>query len=70
MSCKSCSSTNEAEFTAEIMIHFSDRRHLENPGVLAFPRISVCLDCGFSCLTIPEAELQALREANAAPAAS
>jgi hypothetical protein len=65
MSCKLCSSTNEAEFAAEIMIHFSGRRHLENPGVLTFPRISVCLDCGLTRFTIPETELSLVREGHA-----
>jgi len=65
MSCKLCSSTNETEFNAEIMIHFSGRRHLDNPGVLTFPRISVCLVCGATWFTIPETELRLLREGNA-----
>jgi hypothetical protein len=65
MSCKLCSSTNETEFAAEIMIHFSDRRHLDNPGVLTFPKLSVCLDCGSTWFTIPETELRLVREGNA-----
>jgi hypothetical protein len=67
MSCKLCSSTNETEFAAEIMIHFSGRSHLENPGVLIFPRISVCLDCGSTWFTIPETELRLVREGNVPP---
>jgi hypothetical protein len=62
VACKLCSSENQAEFTAEIMIHFSGLRHIENPGVLAFPKVSVCLDCGSSQFTIPKTELQTLRE--------
>jgi hypothetical protein len=65
MSCKLCSSTNETEFAAEIMIHFSGHGHLENPGVLTFPRISVCLDCGSTWFTIPETELRLVREGSA-----
>ena len=65
MSCVLCSSTNEAEFTAEMMIHFSGRKHLENPGVLTFSKMLVCLDCGLTRLTIAEAELKLLREGNA-----
>jgi len=65
MSCRVCSSTNEAEFTAEMMIHFSGRKHLENPGVLAFPEMLVCLDCGSTQSTIAKAELKLLREGNA-----
>jgi hypothetical protein len=70
MSCKLCSSSNETEFAAEIMIHFSACRHLENPGVLTFPRISVCLDCGATWFTIPETELRLVREGNAPYAAA
>jgi hypothetical protein len=62
MSCRLCSSTNEAEFPAEMMIHFSGRKHLENPGVLTFPEILVCLDCGSTRFRIAETELKLLRK--------
>ncbi len=70
MSCRLCSSTNEAEFTAEMMIHFSGRKHLENPGVLTFPEILVCLDCGSTRFRIADTELNLLREGNAPIAAA
>ena len=65
MGCRLCSSTNETGFTAEMMIHFSGRKHLENPGVLTFPRMVVCLDCGSARFRIAETELNLLREGNA-----
>jgi hypothetical protein len=65
MSCRVCSSKNEAEFTAEMMIHFNGRKHLENPGVLTFSEMLVCLDCGSTRFTIAEAELKLLRQGNA-----
>ena len=65
MSCTLCSSTNEAKFNAEVMIHFSGRKHLENPGVLTFPEMSVCLDWGSTQFKIAETELTLLREGNA-----
>jgi len=65
MSCMLCTSDNQAEFTAEIMLHFSGHRNINNPGILSFPKVSVCLDCGSSEFTIPEAELQELRAGNA-----
>lgn len=65
MSCMLCTSDNQAEFTAEIMIHLSGRRNIDDPGVLSFPKIAVCLDCGFSEFAIPEAELQKLKAMNA-----
>ena len=65
MSCRLCCSTNEAEFTAEMMIHFGGHKHLENPGVLTFSEMLVCLDCGSTRFTISERELTLLREGNA-----
>jgi len=65
MSCRLCCSTNEAEFTAEMMIHFGGRKHLDNPGVLTFSEILVCLDCGSTRFRIAEMELNLLREGNA-----
>jgi hypothetical protein len=62
MSCSQCSSLNEAEFTSELMIHFSGPSHLANPGVLAFPKILICLDCGASRFNTPTEELRSLRE--------
>jgi len=64
MNCKLCSSTNETEFDAEIMIHFDGRRHLENPGVPAFSEMLVCLDCGSTRFRIAETELNLLRKGN------
>ena len=60
MPCPSCASLNEKEFTAELMIHSSGLRHLDDPGVLAFPKIAVCMDCGSSRFTTAEAQLQLL----------
>ena len=65
MSCRLCSSMNEAEYTAEMLIHFSGRKHLKNPGVLTFSAVLVCLDCGSTRFRITEAELNLLREGNA-----
>jgi hypothetical protein len=70
MSCRSCFSTNEAEFTAEMMIHFTGRKHLENPGVLTFSTMLVCLDCGSARFSIAERELTLLKEGNASSTAT
>jgi hypothetical protein len=58
MYCLSCGSTKQAELTAEMMIHF--RGHRDNPGVLLFPEIRVCLGCGLSQFTVPETELASI----------
>lgn len=60
MSCLSCASLNQAEFTTEMMIHFSGPTRVDNPGVLTFPKILVCMDCGFSRFTTTEAQLRLL----------
>jgi hypothetical protein len=70
MSCESCSSGNQVELTAEMMIHFSGCTHLAKPGVLLFPKVLICLDCGFSRFNIPQTELPLLRAAGAPSAAA
>ena len=70
MSCPSCASLNLAEFPTEIMIHLGGLTHPTDPGVLVFPKVLVCLACGCSRLSIPEAELRPLREASARSAAA
>jgi hypothetical protein len=60
MSCPSCSSSNQAEFSSEIMMHLSGAKNLDKPGVWVFAKISVCLDCGFARWTVPPSELAQL----------
>jgi hypothetical protein len=59
--CALCQSDNHAEFAAELNLQFLGLRNLGTPSVLLFPKVSVCLDCGFSNFTTPEAELQKLK---------
>jgi hypothetical protein len=35
---------------------------VDNPGVLTFAKILVCMDCGFSRFTTTEAQLRVLRK--------
>jgi hypothetical protein len=67
MYCVICQSGNQAEFAAEMLIHFSGIKYVDKPGVLAFPRITICLDCGFSRFTTPKTELRALGNETRAP---
>jgi hypothetical protein len=60
MSCLSCATGNLSEFSAEMIIHFPDFKDLDKPGVWAFPKLFVCLDCGFSWFTTPKTELALL----------
>jgi hypothetical protein len=66
LGCVSCRSSNESTFVAETNIHFSELRNLNRPGVLVFPKVTICLDCGFTHCTLPERELCQLREDRAA----
>jgi hypothetical protein len=70
MSCRACGSRREAEFTAEVMIHFTGLHDQDKTGVLVFPRLLVCLDCGSSRFTTPEAELTQLARATSLDEAS
>jgi hypothetical protein len=60
MSCLLCGSGNQAELTAEMLIHFSGLKNLDKPGVWVFPKLLVCLDCGCSHFTVPEKELASI----------
>jgi hypothetical protein len=60
MQCASCTSSHQAELGTEINIHVRGRKRIEDPGVLIFPRLLVCLDCGFSCFIASENELACL----------
>jgi len=66
MNCRSCGSADQTEFGAEINIHFPGLKNLDKPAVLVFPRLVVCLECGFTQFTVPETELCLLRENAAA----
>ena len=58
--CPFCQSANRREFPAEINIHLPGVEGLTKPTVLAFPLITVCLDCGVAQFTVAEAELERL----------
>jgi hypothetical protein len=60
MICKSCSSENQRRFTSEINIHFPGLKNLDKPPVFVFPKLLVCMDCGFTEFNIPETELRLL----------
>jgi hypothetical protein len=68
VSCKSCQSTNTRTFSGEIDMHFPGLKGLNKPIVWVFPKIAVCLDCGFAEFLIPETELRLLAEGDSAAA--
>ena len=57
MSCKSCLSEHQSNLNGEIAIHFPGLKGLEKPIVWMFPKLLVCLECGFTEFTVPEREL-------------
>lgn len=61
MACKFCHSDHQTGFPAEINLHFPDEENLSKPTVWAFPRILICLDCGFAEFFVRPAELQELK---------
>ena len=61
MTCAFCASVNQAEFTAEINVHFRGLENIDYPGVLVFPKLLVCFNCGSTLFSIPETELSQLR---------
>jgi hypothetical protein len=60
MSCRSCGSGNQAELTAEMVIHFSGLKHLDKPSVWIFSKVLVCWDCGRFHFTVPKRELASI----------
>ena len=70
MSCKSCLSEKQTEFGSEINIDFRGRKGLDRSALLVFPKLVVCLDCGFTEFAISENELWQLRQGAEAPKAA
>jgi len=62
MSCKSCNSENQRNFSGEVAVHFPGLKGLHKPIVWVFPKLFVCLDCGVTEFAIPEAEVRLLKE--------
>jgi len=62
MQCKACGSHNQAEFNAEINVHFPGLKNVDMPAVLVFPKLLLCLDCGFTEFTLSETELHLFDE--------
>ena len=62
MLCASCASGRRKQFVAEIAIHFSGLKNLDKPNIFVFPKILVCMDCGFSQFTLEDTELNLLAE--------
>jgi len=62
MPCRSCQSECVTTFDSEINIHLPGLNHLAEPAVLVFPRLMICMDCGFIEGKIDAAQLNELRD--------
>lgn len=60
--CKSCQSLHLNIFNSEIAVHFSGIAGLKKPIVWTFPKLIVCMDCGFTEFRLPERELRVLAD--------
>jgi predicted nucleic-acid-binding Zn-ribbon protein len=60
MPCKKCGSEHLGEYGSEINVHSPAHNDLDKPSVLLFPKLLVCLECGFTEFTLSESELPLL----------
>lgn len=65
MICKRCSSDHQSEFTSEMNLHFPGYEGLTKPTVWLFPKVFICLDCGFAEFIVPETDLPQLKNGDA-----
>jgi hypothetical protein len=61
MTCRVCTSENQSRFATEIAIHSPS---LSPAYVFLFPKVVVCMVCGFTEFSIPETELRQLAESD------
>ena len=70
MSCRHCSSNNQAEYVAEMGVHYRQLKDLAKPPVLVYTQLLACLDCGFTEFTLVEEELRLLSGSDDVPQTS
>ena len=63
MACRSCGANPDVQsFKGEIALHFSGLDGLTKPIVWVFPRVLVCLNCGFAEFAVPDEQVKTLRD--------
>jgi len=62
MACKSCGSEKQQCFSGELSVAFPAIERLKQAPVYVVQKILVCLNCGYTELIIPTAELAQLRK--------
>jgi hypothetical protein len=67
MACKKCASENLQKLTAELTASSRHVDEVKHPPIYVYEELLVCLDCGFSEIVIPGAELEQLRKRAPSP---
>ena len=60
MMCKQCASANQRACNGEVAVHLSGLEGLEKNIVWVFPKLVVCVHCGFTEFPVPHRELSVL----------
>jgi hypothetical protein len=65
--CKTCGSNQQSKFRGELCLNFTGPLEQNRSPVLAYPELSVCLNCGAVAeFSLTDAELDELRESRPA----
>jgi hypothetical protein len=62
MNCRACDSDEQRVFEAEIPVVFPRIEDRAKPIVWVFPRLLICLACGYTEFVVPKAKLQVIRD--------
>jgi hypothetical protein len=65
MACVCCGLENIAELWSEIAVHMPfdlSARPSDEPHPMVFPKLFVCLECGFTGFQVTEGELQLIAD--------
>jgi prolyl-tRNA editing enzyme YbaK/EbsC (Cys-tRNA(Pro) deacylase) len=66
MVCRACKSENLQKVNGELTVSLQGLKTLEVPPIYVCQAVLVCMDCGFTELVMPAAELVSLKKASAA----
>jgi hypothetical protein len=66
VTCRSCGSDKQHIFEAEIPVVFAKFEDRGKPIIRVFPRLLICLSCGYVEFVVPVTELRVIRD-NARP---
>jgi hypothetical protein len=61
MSCKRCAFDDQKNFNGELALHFPGMAGLDKPIVWIFPKLLVCLRCGFGEFVVPDEQVEQLK---------